>query len=149
MRARPSPAEASLTHAARCSLTRHQPSQLPFLSRVCGLQERLPRQHPRSQGSEREADVPARGASGLSLLSHDNDSSYLSSLQNDIALYKAWDNRAFELQVALHELLGHGSGKVLTEKEDGSCNFVQGVINPLTGEPVVRDASRALSGRSR
>lgn len=27
---------------------------------------------------------------------------------DDIELYNKWDNRAFELQVANHELLGHG-----------------------------------------
>jgi len=38
---------------------------------------------------------------------------------------------AFELQVGLHELLGHGSGKLLFHG-----NFTEGLINPLTGKPV-------------
>ena len=42
---------------------------------------------------------------------------------DDVDLYNKWDNRAFELQVANHELLGHGTGKLFEEKEDGSKNF--------------------------
>ena len=42
---------------------------------------------------------------------------------DDITLYNTWDNRAFELQVANHELLGHGSGKQFEECADGSKNF--------------------------
>ncbi|KAH9484285.1 Dipeptidyl peptidase 3 [Psilocybe cubensis] len=53
---------------------------------------------------------------------------------DDVALYNAWDNRAFELQVANHELLGHGSGKLFEEDANGKKNFdVDKVINPLTG----------------
>ncbi|KAJ3796999.1 aflatoxin-detoxifizyme [Lentinula aff. detonsa] len=55
---------------------------------------------------------------------------------DDVKLYNAWDSRAFELQVANHELLGHGSGKLLKENADGSKNFDPSVINPLTGKPV-------------
>lgn len=42
---------------------------------------------------------------------------------DDVELYNAWDSRAFELQVANHELLGHGSGKLFEEKADGTKNF--------------------------
>jgi len=42
---------------------------------------------------------------------------------DDVALYNAWDSRAFELQVANHELLGHGSGKQFEESTDGTKNF--------------------------
>ncbi|KAL7412532.1 aflatoxin-detoxifizyme [Mrakia frigida] len=56
---------------------------------------------------------------------------------DDVPLYKAWDKKAFELQVANHELLGHGSGKLFQEAEDGTLNFdIKTVINPLTRKPV-------------
>jgi hypothetical protein len=42
---------------------------------------------------------------------------------DDLDLYNDWDSRAFELQVANHELLGHGSGKLFQEAADGSKNF--------------------------
>ncbi|OJA10973.1 hypothetical protein AZE42_08743, partial [Rhizopogon vesiculosus] len=56
---------------------------------------------------------------------------------DDVDLYNEWDSRAFELQVANHELLGHGSGKLFQEAADGSKNFdPEKVINPLTGETI-------------
>ncbi|KAG9013863.1 hypothetical protein FRB93_000244 [Tulasnella sp. JGI-2019a] len=63
---------------------------------------------------------------------------------DDLKLYKTWDTRAFELQVANHELLGHGSGKLFQEDSDGKFNFdkekaryvILSTINPLTGKPV-------------
>ncbi|KAJ3503498.1 hypothetical protein NLJ89_g8405 [Agrocybe chaxingu] len=56
---------------------------------------------------------------------------------DDVALYNAWDSRAFELQVANHELLGHGSGKLFEEDADGKLNFdIDKVINPLTGKKI-------------
>ncbi|KAG6866907.1 hypothetical protein C0991_003822 [Blastosporella zonata] len=56
---------------------------------------------------------------------------------DDVDLYNAWDSRAFELQVANHELLGHGSGKLFEERADGTKNFDPAkVINPLTGKPI-------------
>lgn len=42
---------------------------------------------------------------------------------DDVDLYNSWDSRAFELQVANHELLGHGSGKQFEEYADGTKNF--------------------------
>ena len=42
---------------------------------------------------------------------------------DDVALHEEWNNRAFELQVANHELLGHGTGKLFTENADGTKNF--------------------------
>ncbi|KAK0497634.1 aflatoxin-detoxifizyme [Armillaria luteobubalina] len=56
---------------------------------------------------------------------------------DDVELYNAWDSRAFELQVANHELLGHGSGKLFQESANGKLNFdPEKVINPLTGKPI-------------
>lgn len=56
---------------------------------------------------------------------------------DDLELFNAWDNRAFDVQVANHELLGHGSGKLFQEEADGSKNFdPEKVINPLTGKPI-------------
>lgn len=56
---------------------------------------------------------------------------------DDLELYNAWDSRAFEVQVANHELLGHGSGKLFQEDANGKKNFdPKKVINPLTGQPM-------------
>ena len=54
------------------------------------------------------------------------------------ALYRANRDIAFEIQVGLHELLGHGCGKLLQETSPGVFNFdtAQPPVSPLTGQPV-------------
>ncbi|KAL1669192.1 peptidase family M49-domain-containing protein [Schizophyllum commune] len=56
---------------------------------------------------------------------------------DDLELFNTWDSKAFEVQVANHELLGHGSGKLFQEEADGKLNFnPEKIINPLTGRKI-------------
>ena len=57
---------------------------------------------------------------------------------SDLSVYQRCRDAAFEVQVGLHELLGHGCGKLLQETSPGNYNFDinSPPINPLTGKPV-------------
>eukprot|EP00963_Diacronema_lutheri_P008993 scaffold786_cov329-Pavlova_lutheri.AAC.17 len=52
----------------------------------------------------------------------------------DGIMWQELHSAAFEIQVGLHELLGHGSGKLFSELEDGKLNInPEVVVNPITG----------------
>lgn len=56
----------------------------------------------------------------------------------DHALREKHGALALEIQVGLHELLGHGCGKFLRRKDDGSLNFDPVKMkNPYTGDKVL------------
>ncbi|KAH7414166.1 peptidase family M49-domain-containing protein [Phaeosphaeria sp. MPI-PUGE-AT-0046c] len=57
---------------------------------------------------------------------------------SDLAAYQKYRDPAFEVQVGLHELLGHGCGKLLQETSPGEFNFDKSSppISPLTGQPI-------------
>ncbi|XP_051956429.1 dipeptidyl peptidase 3 [Xyrauchen texanus] len=55
--------------------------------------------------------------------------------EKDKDVYIKWKGPSFEVQVGLHELLGHGSGKLFVQDDKGDFNFEQAVVrNPETGE---------------
>ncbi|XP_076268047.1 dipeptidyl peptidase 3 isoform X2 [Rhynchophorus ferrugineus] len=54
--------------------------------------------------------------------------------KKDADLLQKWRVQAFEVQVGLHELLGHGSGKLLKKEADGSLNYPSTLLDPLTGQ---------------
>ena len=56
----------------------------------------------------------------------------------DLELYQENRDAAFEVQVGIHELLGHGTGKLLQETSPDVFNFdhKNPPISPLTGTPI-------------
>lgn len=58
---------------------------------------------------------------------------YLNNIDNE--LYKKFVKKSFTIDVAGHELLGHGSGKLFYEN-DGKFNFDTELINPLTNKKI-------------
>jgi dipeptidyl-peptidase III len=58
--------------------------------------------------------------------------------EEDLALYQKHRDGAFEVQVGLHELTGHGCGKLLQETSTGVYNFdhENPPVSPVTKKPV-------------
>ncbi|KAK4694592.1 dipeptidyl-peptidase III, partial [Lecanoromycetidae sp. Uapishka_2] len=56
----------------------------------------------------------------------------------DLELYQENRDLAFEVQVGIHELLGHGTGKLLQETSPGVYNFDHNKppISPITDKPI-------------
>jgi len=59
--------------------------------------------------------------------------------QEDVEHLIKYSNDALTLHVALHELLGHGTGKLLTKNvETGALNYPADLKNPFTGENITK-----------
>lgn len=58
--------------------------------------------------------------------------------ESDLEVYQKYRDSAFEVQVGLHELTGHGCGKLLAETSPGVFNFDKEnpPISPLTSKPI-------------
>jgi dipeptidyl-peptidase-3 len=59
---------------------------------------------------------------------------FLADADQDV--FNAKVSAAFGIQVGLHELLGHGSGKTFVERADGSFNFDKEAVEAQLGGPV-------------
>ena len=57
--------------------------------------------------------------------------------ESDQALFKQYKSESFEVQVGIHELLGHGSGKLYHQNTDDAARLVaSGMKHPITGAPI-------------
>ncbi|XP_003740022.1 dipeptidyl peptidase 3, partial [Galendromus occidentalis] len=56
--------------------------------------------------------------------------------KTDAELLKKYRDAALGVQVGLHELLGHGTGKLFEKDPVKGANFDVSTVNPLTGKPV-------------
>jgi dipeptidyl-peptidase III len=58
--------------------------------------------------------------------------------EDDQELFRSYRDPAFEVQVGIHELLGHGTGKLLQETSPGTYNFDHNSppISPVTNQPI-------------
>ena len=57
--------------------------------------------------------------------------------ESDFEIYKNYTNEPDIMVTALHELIGHGSGKLLTKNfETGEANYPSDLLNPLTNESI-------------
>ncbi|RDL41916.1 putative dipeptidyl peptidase 3 [Venustampulla echinocandica] len=58
--------------------------------------------------------------------------------EEDLEIYQKYRDPAFEVQVGIHELLGHGTGKLLQETSPGTFNFDKSSppISPITDKPI-------------
>ncbi|KAF7162752.1 hypothetical protein CNMCM5623_007921 [Aspergillus felis] len=58
--------------------------------------------------------------------------------EKDLEVYRRCRDPAFEVQVGIHELLGHGTGKLLQETAPGEYNFdvSKPPVSPVTNKPV-------------
>ncbi|KAF2869908.1 peptidase family M49-domain-containing protein [Massariosphaeria phaeospora] len=56
----------------------------------------------------------------------------------DLAVYNKYRDPAFEVQVGIHELLGHGCGKLLQETSHGEYNFdiKNPPVSPISHKPI-------------
>ena len=81
------------------------------------------------------------GFKNLSLLNADIDfeEKLLKSIisEKDIELYYKLNIKTSNFNTALHELFGHGTGKLFKKDENGNYNFdINNVLNPLTKEKI-------------
>ena len=60
---------------------------------------------------------------------NDNDPKVNFLSEKDGEYLKKLKIRAYEINVGLHELLGHGSGKMLRKELNGTLNFDEGIHN--------------------